>query len=404
MLGRFIGLCAGILCGYAGYWAARWTVADYTVKTPSRSRFEQAIRLAPGNPEYYVRLAGSDPVRALWAVDRAAQLNPLSSPAWIEFAHAAEAHNDFPSAERALIRAAQLDKTFGPRWLLTEYYSRRNDEAHFWPAARAALATSYDDVTPIFDLCWRFSSDPQTILDRAVPNRRDVLQQYFDFVLTKNRLDAVQPIASQLIRDAGQETVPSLLGYCDRLLENNEPAPAVEVWNALSAKRLLQYPALAVAQGRGLTNDTFARPFLGRGFDWRLNLIDGIFVQNGDGSRGMRFEFSGKQPESCYLLTEWVPVEPTRAYQLAVRYQTSGLEGETGLKWRVLDGTTGDDLMPKSGWMTGDERQEMETRYEFFTREKTRLVKLALSYQRLPGTVRIEGSLALVRATLGFGR
>jgi|CZKX01.1.fsa_nt_gi tetratricopeptide (TPR) repeat protein len=130
------------------------------------------------------------PALALSALERAAVLNPLNSSVWIELAGAAEAHNDFRAAESSLLRAVKLDKTFAPRWLLAEYYSRRHDQAHFWPAVRAALATSYDDVTPLFDLCWELAPEPRVIQDRALPDRPDVWRQYFDFLLSKNRLDA----------------------------------------------------------------------------------------------------------------------------------------------------------------------------------------------------------------------
>jgi hypothetical protein len=405
MLIRIIGAFTSILCGYACYWAARWAFADYIATKPSRSRIEFALRLAPGNPEYYIRLAQAEPALALSRMQRAADLNPLSAPVWIELARAAEEHNNFPGAEHSLLRAVQVDKTFAPRWLLAQYYSRRHDEARFWPAARAALATSYDDVTPLFDLCWNFAPEPRIILDRAVPNRPDVLRQYFDFLLAKNRLDAANGIANQVMRDAGPDTVPSLLSYCDRLLAKNDSSRAVEAWNALATKQLLKYPALAVAQGRSLTNGGFEppeEPSMARGFDWRVTAVDGVFVQYG-GASGLRFDFSGKQPESCELLTEWVPVEPARAYRFVVRYATDGLDRDTGLKWRVLDVTTGADLLSTGGWLTGNQGREAQERYGFSTPAETRLVKLVLAYQRLPGTVRIEGRLSLGNAALGFG-
>jgi cytochrome c-type biogenesis protein CcmH/NrfG len=118
MLIRIIGVFASILCAYACYWAVRWSVADYAAKNPSPARIEFALRLAPENPEYYVRLAQADPAQALSAMQRATLLNPLSSSGWIELARASEAHHDLPGAEQSLLRAVQLDKTFAPRWLL----------------------------------------------------------------------------------------------------------------------------------------------------------------------------------------------------------------------------------------------------------------------------------------------
>ena len=404
MLSRIIGAFTATLCGYACYWSVRWAGADYVAKNPSRSRIEYALRLAPGNPDYYVRLAEAEPALALAAMQRAVDLNPLNSSVWIEFARAAEEHKDFPGAEHSLLRAVQLDKTFAPRWLLAEYYSRRQDEARFWPAVRAALVTSYDDVGPLFDLCWNFAPEPRIILDRAVPNRPDVLRQYFDFLRAKNRLDAADAVANQLMRYAGPDTVQSLLSYCDRLLEKNDSSRAVEVWNGLAAKRLLEYPALAVAQGRSLTNGAFEKAFLASGFDWRVPPVAGVFVQNGGASFGLRFDFSGKQPESCELLAEFVPVEALQPYQFVVRYATDGLEGDTGIKWRVMDVRTGADLLLGAGHVVASARKETAEPYKFSTPAEARLVKIVLAYERALGTVRIEGSLSLRNVALGFDR
>src|ERR1017187_8663497 len=397
---RIVGAFIAMLCGYACYWSARWAIADYAI----RSSVQRALRLAPGNPDYYVRLAQVEPALALSALERAAVLNPLNSSVWIELAGAAEAHNDFRAAESSLLRAVQLDKTFAPRWLLAEYYSRRHDQAHFWPAVRAALATSYDDVTPLFDLCWELAPEPRVIQDRALPDRPDVWRQYFDFLLSKNRLDAADAIANQLMKHAGPDTVPSLLLYCDRLLENNDVSRAVETWNLLATKRLLDYPELAPSQGASLTNGACAKQFLSRAFDWRVSTPAEIFNRRDVSPPGLRFDFTGKQPEHCELLSQFVPVEPAQEYRLVVSYETEGLEGDTGIAWRVVDVGSGADLLRGAGHMMASERREKAAPYKFYTPADVRLVKLVLAYDRLLGTVLIEGSLTLRSAALGFDR
>jgi hypothetical protein len=402
VLVRIIGALIAVLCGYACYWSLRWAIADYVVRNLSRSTIEYALRLAPGNPDYFLRLAQTEPQLALFALQRATELNPLGSTAWIELAGAAEERNDFRKAESSLLRAVDLDKTFAPRWLLAEYYFRRRDQAHFWPAVRAALATSYDDVAPLFDMCWDFAPNPETILDRALPSRPDVRRQYFDFLLARNRLDAADAIANQVMQHAGPETVPSLLLYCDRLLEKNEVSRAVETWNLLAAKHLLNYSALAPRQGVCLTNGTFAKAPLSRGFDWRVSTPDEILYRRDVSSPGLRFDFSGKQPEHCELLSQFVPVEPAKEYRFVVNYETGDLEGDPGIGWRVVDVRGGADLLRGTGHMMASERREKAEAYKFHTPAGARLVKLVLTYDRSPGTVRVEGSLSLRNTDLGF--
>src|SRR5450755_439049 len=400
MLARITGVFVAMLCGYAGYWPARWALADYTV----RSDVELALRLAPGNPDYYLRLAQARPALAIPALQRAASLNPMNSAVWIELADAAERDNDLPAAESSLLRAVQVDKTFAPRWLLAEYYSRRHDLDHFWPAVRAALAASYDDVTPLLELCWDLAPEPSTIVDRALPNRPDVWRQYFDFLLANNRMEAADAIASQVMQRASRDTVQSLLLYCDRLLQKDRVEQARQSWNLLAAKHLLDYPELAPARGVSLTNGAFAKEFLSLVFDWRVSAPAQVFYRHDITPSGVWFDFTGKQPEHCELLSQFVPLEPAKDYRLVTTYQTEGMAGDTGIAWRMVNVRTGADLLRGAGGLAASERREIAAPAKFHAPADAHLARLVLAYDRALGTVRIKGSLSLRSAALGFDR
>jgi hypothetical protein len=48
----------------------------------------------------------------------------------------------------------------------------------------------------------------------------------------------------------------------------------------------------------------------------------------------LRLSFSGKQPETCEILSEFVPLAPARKYRLRIRYEANEIGGDTGLNWR----------------------------------------------------------------------
>src|SRR5579859_1313216 len=285
---RLMGAFASALFCCACYWSIRLAYADHLGNDRSRPTLEHAIRLAPGNPAYYVRLAEADPGSALTAMEKAVALNPLNSDVWMEFARLAEAQKDFQRAESCLLRAVRLDRTFAPRWLLAEYYFRRHDPSRFWPAVRAALATSYDDVAPLFDECWQLAPSPETILQQAIPNRQDVLRQYLDYLLAKKRLDLAEPVASKVMGHAGRDDVAPLLSYCDSLLAKNQAQPALEIWNSLAKKRLLDYLALVPEKSASITNGSFEKPFLSTAFDWRPAQLPGILARRGGAPAELR--------------------------------------------------------------------------------------------------------------------
>lgn len=399
---RVLGALTCMFFSYGCYWSIRLAYADSLAAERSRPAMEHAISLASADPEYYVRLAEADSGLALSAMERAAALNPLNSSVWLQFARFAEEHKDFERAERCLLQALQVDKTFAPRWLLAEYYGRQRDQERFWPAIRAALATSYDDVAPLFDECWQLAPNPETVLAQAIPGRQDVLRQYLDYVLAKKRLDLAEPVASKVMRHAGRDDVAPLLSYCDSLLAKNQALRALEVWNSLAKKRLLDYPALQPEKGASMTNGGFETAFLSTAFDWRLGQLPGILTRRGGSPPMLRLSFSGKQPETCEMLSEFVPLVPAKKYRLSIRYETNELERDTGLSWRVLDVLDGADLLEGTGQLTGKERVEGEEEFSFTTPAETQLARVALMYQRVLGTVRITGSISLRNVRLSF--
>ncbi|MFN7993809.1 MAG: hypothetical protein U0Q18_09425 [Bryobacteraceae bacterium] len=397
---RIIAALSFCGCLFLGYESARLALADFFAHQGSRAAISRAVTITPTNPDYYVTLSELDPPSAASALDRAAALSPANSSLWLAVAATSETYGDFSKAESALLHAIRLDRTFAPRWSLAQFYFRRRDNEKFWPAVKAALTASYDDASPLFDLCWTRSPDPLVILERAIPERPAVLRQYFDFLIARDQLDAADAVAGRLLKRSGPDMLPSMLAYDDRLLQKDDVERALRVWNALAGKHLIDYPSLDPAVGLSLTNGLLAKPFLGRGFDWRLYPQPGIYLRRTLSPALVRFDFSGSQLEFCELLTQFVPVSPRRQYRLAVRYSTDNLSGTTGLAWSALAPSGGTDLLAGAGRVAATDRRGQSAEYSFSTPPQTRLVRLVLAYRRASGTVRIEGSLSVSQVDL----
>jgi tetratricopeptide (TPR) repeat protein len=393
------GLIA-VVCCYGGYWSLRVGYAAYVAADFDKAALERGIRWAPGNPDYYAGLAEADPKEALAAVRKAVDLNPYSSSIWMEYSKVAEARMDFGQAEACLLKAVRLDNTFAPRWLLSEYYYRRRDTERFWPAVKAAFAASYDDVSPLFQECWDLTTDGDVVL-QTMPPRADVLSQYLNFLVQqKNRLDLALPVATRLQGYADQDIIPPMLSFCDRLLLTGQVAAAVRIWDGLARAKFVPYAPLSPERGEGLTNGKLVQPFLEHGFDWRMPPVDGVYARGGGAKGSLQLTFSGKQPENCELLSQWLALSGSRRYKLRVRYETDGVDGETGLVWRILDAKGGADLLNGSGRLFAGAGAERE--FVFLTSANTTLAKLVLGYGRVLGTGRIGGSVAVSEVSLGF--
>jgi len=380
--------------------------ADRAARQNTVASVRRAIELERGNSDYGEQLGfllsgqgtGEDPRNR--TLEDAAALNPWSSRVWMALGLAAEASGQSGKAERYFLNAARVDSRFDPRWALTNFYYRKGDAAKFWSWAREAAETSYDDtLAPLFHLCWIASDDGKLIFDQIVRNRPSTLAQYLSFLLAENRLDEAWRPARRLMKTASAEETAALLNYCDRLVGAGRGAGAVAVWNALVDRGLIAGQRLAAGTGSSLTNGDFAHEFRAQAFDWRPAAIPGILLSRSD---GLRIGFSGKQPESCELLSQFVPVLPSRSYQFQLEYRTSDIAPNTGLRWRVLDAASGAELVSDSPHLSSEEWKN--ARVEFRTMDSCSLVRLALCYQRELGTTRIEGSIWLRNLTLRLGQ
>ena len=370
---------------FASYWSVRFARADLLYRANTPGAIRRAIELDPRNARYRAwqgeleEHEGRDPRPALLA---AAALNPRDSSIWIRLGLEDEVAGDYASAEKCLLEAARIDRLSGPRITLMQYYFRRGDSAQFWKWSRRALEMSYGDAAPLFRLCWMASQDAGVIRSRAIPDRPALLAQYLGFLLNEGHLDAAGPVAFDVLRFSGPAEAPLLTNYCDRLLERGAVGSALEVWNAMCRRGLTPYAELAPENGASLTNGDFARVPLSGGFDWHIVQDAGVTVARLTSPAGLQFSLSGKQAERCELLWQQLPVVPHRVYRLRWWWRTSDIQGDGGIRWRVLDAASSEP--PDHDWRPAELT---------FASGGAELARLSLFAERQVGTARPEGTV-----------
>ena len=355
----------------AAWWSIRLARADAAFRQRTPVDVARAIELEPENGEYLATLAlqaeytGQDSTPLL---EEIARLNPRASAPRIRLGLQSELRGDANQAERWLQEAYSVDRQFETRWTLANFYFRQGKTQEFWTWMRSALDMSYGDRVAAFDLCWQASNDAHEILDRAIPDRREVVASYLAYVLSHNRQAAIAGAANKLAKMRTSEDLPLLYSATDAVLDP-------DLWQALGNPR-----------PNGITHPNFegARidPGAGHGFDWRIAETAGVTHSALDGAH--RIRFSGQQPESCELLRQVVGgFRPGTAYTLRWEARTQGIASPTGLAWRI-DKTTG-EVAASEDWSAG----KMS-----FTPDSDHAV-LVLAYRRPEGQVRTEGSVDL---------
>jgi tetratricopeptide (TPR) repeat protein len=384
----------------AGAWSMRTGWADYRVRQETVGGTERAIALMPDQAEYYARLAwlvsDDDPQRAKDALRRAVALNPWDAQSWIDLGLRAEAEGDAVTSKQYLLRAAEVDHQFVPRWTLANYYIRHDDVSMFWFWAKEAAAMLSANAWPLFQLCGRVEEDGK-LIDRLEIRNAEVRAAYLSYLLNQNRMDLIGPAVDRLLRENLQADIPVLLTACERLLEARRVDEAAVVWNQLAEAGRVPFRTPAGEGEQLVANGSFAAPPSSRGFDWRLPVVEGVSVSREEESRGLRVTFSGGEPEDCEALLQLVPLRGKMRYKLSFEYRTRGIASGVGLGWRMTDASNGTIL--SEGPSLASE-PDADTQLSFETPAECRLVRLALRYHRTPVTTRMEGFLVLRNVAL----
>ena len=187
----------------AAWWSIRLERADAAFHRRTPQDIARAIELAPGNTAYLATLAlqadysGQDSTPIL---EEIAKLNPRASSPRIRLGLAAELRGDMVTAEHWLQDAYSVDRQFETRWTLANFYFRQGRRDEFWTWMRSALEMSYGDRSAAFDLCWQMTTDADEILDRAIPDRREVAASYLAYALDRHKQAAIAGVANKLAK------------------------------------------------------------------------------------------------------------------------------------------------------------------------------------------------------------
>ena len=255
----------------------------------------------------------------------------------------AERNHDLISAERDLLAAAAADHQYGPRWTLAGFYFRHDRQDEFWKWTRDALNVGTRELGGLFDLCWFRSPDAAVVWARAIPDRKEIWNEYLSYLLAADHWEAASDAARKLAARSAVTDIPVLTAFCDIALHKQDPLPAAPVWNELCRRGLIDLKPLAPCHY--LFNGEWLHKPSGRGFDWRLSPNKNIREAWTPGE--LHIAFSGMQAVPGELLSQSLALPPGESYELRSSYRARYLPADSGVRWRIeIDGALAAESEP----------------------------------------------------------
>lgn len=374
-----LALALPVVCllGAASWTSLELSRADMLFRANTTESVREAARLDPRNGRYQAWLAellefdGADSSAAL---DAASRLTPTDSRVWIRRGLNAELAGNVAGAEELLLRAAAIDRLLEPSWTLMNFYFRQGREERFWHWAKRAFPMSYDNRTPLFELCWRMRPDAAFIAETALSQDFGLSRRFLEYLINRNETTQAAALATSLAPRATPVERQLYSALAVQLIRNGDAESAVRVWNVFAEDKL--EPAKAAS----LTNGDFRRQPAGEGFDWAFSSPSGISLRRG--REGLEVELSGHQDGSAELIRQIIPVLPGRRYRLTFRMASPQIEGPSGLQVRVGEQSSATSLQ--------------------FNSSAAKLLPVIVEYKRPTGHVRAEGTVVLNGFRLEF--
>lgn len=384
-----VRLAIASACALGAWNSWRVALADHFFQQDTVEALRTAIRYAPDNSEYHFRMGQLDDEYAGEHFDRALRLNQYNAPAAIELGLLDEVNGNEGQAEKLLLHAATVDRTYLPRWTLANFYLRRGDMQAFWTWARKSAEMPSENVGALFNLCWHVSPNPELISQRLMNGNPELTRQYLDFLLGKDQLAAAGATSMQLAKIGTPETDRSMLfSVVDRLVAANDGALAALLWDELSHQRWV------LADAGIPNNPNFAREPLPVSFDWKLSMEPGL--HSWPGPSGLETEFSGDEPESSEIAQQTVILAPGN-YAMKYTYQTKDIAPDTGIHWQLFNTKSG-VVVANSPNLSSESLSHSVLPMSVDTANS--LLSLRLIYKRALGTPRISGKLVVLSIEL----
>ena len=379
----------------AAAWIIKAGVADTIAKGSTVRMLKLAVRLAPLNSDYHLRLgrlyqyniADTSPELALIQLQRAAQLNPYDPQAWLDLAGALEFQGRIDEAETCLRFADGLAPQLPAyQWTIGNFFLLHGNLGEAFRHFRAVLAgtSRFDGI--LFDTAWKAAGNAQQIIEQLIPRRTETEFSYLNYLVGHRQEVAAQEVWKRIVQAPESFSSAAAATYLDSLLGADHPAEAYQVWQDLLSRGIIR-PSYQPTGQNLVTNSNFEENLLNMGFDWRIVPVEDVYAGLDTAtfhspSHAIFIHFPGKTNLAYRHCYQWVRTEPRHAYRLQGMMKTEGITTDSGPRLEVRDPFDPASLDKFSEDLEGTHLGWTTLTIDFTTGPKTELIVVAIC--RLP--------------------
>ena len=376
----------------------RQTISSLLLLRHNADKAQQASRLTPGDEAAYLQLADLNPEFRRRYLRMAVQQNPWDAQAWMNLGFLAQIDGDLSEGRRDFRTAAEVDHRSAPAWALANFDFQQGDVEGFdaWAARYRQYANG--NLAGLYRLAWRRQPQVPDLIKHFNPMTCRELEELDGFLGAHAASVEIVPVDLLLLPCQEQEAVRLVTADISRLLMEDHPTAAVDLWNRLGQNRYFHFKRLDPREYGLLANSDFSEQLVEAGFDWRVNRTPGVTTRRlNDSAHSLEFSFDGREPEAATLLFQPVALSGGTTYRLEAALHSSG-EQDEAFGWRLVELSTGRTIA--NGVRDTSATHKGIISWVLQAPSSSRTLALAFTYIRPTGDTREEGKVTLSQVRL----
>jgi hypothetical protein len=348
-ISRGLLVVAALLIGlWLSFFGIRGAIARYGSEGDTAKRLELAVRLEPGNPEYWYKLGRFEQYNleqpnsslAEQAYRNAIALNPLATHAWLDLGTAYELDGNTKEAREAYIQAKKSYPTSAEvSWRYGNFLLREGDQTQAYKELRRAIEADPRRAAGAFSRAYRANPNIDEVLAELLPAKQSVYLDVINEASQEEQLAVAKTVWTQLLTLHPRLAIRDIDVFLSALLQAGEYAEARRIWD--QQVTTLNLPPLLQPQGSVVWDPSFESGVNGSAFSWVFQPIaQGVSIsldttEKHSGSQSLRLSFDGKHNPNLEAACTLAIVEPSTTYHFSGWIKTKDITTDRGVGFRI---------------------------------------------------------------------
>lgn len=333
---------------WVSFFGVRSGIAGLAAEGKSVNDLRWAVRLEPGNPEFWYRLGHyqqfnleePDVVASAESYQKAVTLNPGYTEAWLDLGAAYEIDGNTAAAQDAFLRAKKTYPASAEvAWRYGNFLLRQGRLPEAFAELRLALQADPRRAGAVFSRVYRADPDIDEILNNLLPPLPAVYIDAIAEAVDSQQLAVAQTMWMRLMKLNPHLQLWQFEKFVGALQAHRDYDAARQVWD--QGTSTMNLPPLIQPRDSVLWDPSFESGLSNISFAWFFrSLVEGVHAELDtneklSGKQSLRLTFDGKHNPGADVACAWGVVTPGTKYLFSGWVKTRDITGDQGVRFHL---------------------------------------------------------------------